>query len=251
MSKSNHPYENFRFFQKTFQKFYNGVNNLFDGLAYHSAGASHLLTNKAYQRFEMESDDLSDDSVYYGLSTYFDNTVIPHKIAVFKAGFNLWNLLPERVKQFDGGLKWAQIEGQLIEHDLSKFCYHERNGYLFHNFKSKEFDPSFEAAWNHHQKNNLHHPEYWISVNKNGTIFALEMPMNYVFEMVADWIGAGETYGNPLEPWLFGNLWKFLFHPKTAEKLLLILNEIIQGYTFEIAQSSMGVNIIMKELSND
>ena len=42
------------------------------------------------------------------------------------------------------------------------------------------------------------------------------MPKIYVAEMVADWTGAGRTYGSTLEEWLPKNIDSFLFHPSTA-----------------------------------
>lgn len=56
-------------------------------------------------------------------------------------------------------------------------------------FKSKQtskVELDFEYAWLHHQRNNLHHWQYWLRV-VDKKIVPLEMPPKYVMEMIADW----------------------------------------------------------------
>lgn len=65
-----------------------------------------------------------------------------------------------------------------------------------------------------------------MNVNRGGKVNPLEMPARYVAEMVADWIGAGEIYGQPLEQWLPANLETFQFHEETAKKLTFILHRL-------------------------
>jgi hypothetical protein len=64
--------------------------------------------------------------------------------------------------------------------------------------------------------NNAHHPEYWLSVERNGSTTALPMPSIYVGEMISDWIGASKSYGTDFKEWLPKNLPQFLWHPYTA-----------------------------------
>ena len=47
---------------------------------------------------------------------------------------------------------------------------------------------NFEKAWEHHYKNNPHHPKYWIK--DDGTI--LDMEIRYIIEMLCDWLSFGE-----------------------------------------------------------
>lgn len=51
----------------------------------------------------------------------------------------------------------------------------------------------FNVAWNHHQKRNPHHWQYWLITMDNGETFPLPMPDRYRREMLADWIGAGRA----------------------------------------------------------
>jgi Family of unknown function (DUF5662) len=49
----------------------------------------------------------------------------------------------------------------------------------------------FNIAWNHHQKRNKHHWQYWLLKNDDGEQYSVGMPMKYLKEMLCDWRGAG------------------------------------------------------------
>ena len=55
------------------------------------------------------------------------------------------------------------------------------------------------------------------------------MPALYVMEMIADWMGAGKTYGSTLEEWLPNNLHKFRFgvSHKTVHDILNDMGVIV------------------------
>lgn len=91
-----------------------------------------------------------------------------------------------------------------LVHDNSKFSLSEfipyaRYFYLS-NGKSRrgqgltsELTVNFNKAWLHHQKYNKHHWQYWLSLDEKGQLTPIEMPVKYVYEMVADWVGAGKA----------------------------------------------------------
>lgn len=145
------------------------------------------------------------------IEDYYTNTVVPHKVAVFKAG---WELRYE----VDNLEKWIW---QLLEHDLSKFSQEESAYayYLFNGDHHPKTIQNFRLAWHHHKHHNPHHPEYWFSVGKKGDTYPLDMPNEYIVEMLADWVGAGQVYGNTLEEWLPDNLHTFWFSKKTSARL--------------------------------
>lgn len=75
---------------------------------------------------------------------------------------------------------------------------------------------SFDEAWNHHQKRNLHHWQYWLLTMDSGETIALEIPQRFMLEMVADWIGAGKALGNPdTEGWFLTNKNRIRLHDST------------------------------------
>lgn len=87
----------------------------------------------------------------------------------------------------------------LVLHDWTKFTPAELPHYD-RQFFGKADDPlGFSIAWNHHQKNNKHHWEYWVPISGHTRggyqdLQPLPMPEKYIREMVADWFGAARTY---------------------------------------------------------
>lgn len=75
----------------------------------------------------------------------------------------------------------------------------------------------FNYAWNHHQKANPHHWQYWILTNDSDDPkhIALQIPVHYMREMVADWMGAGRAITGTWEcaAWYAKNKSKIILDP--------------------------------------
>lgn len=167
------------------------------------------FTDMLYSRHTVEDFAYSDDMYYWGILKYFTSTVIPHKIAVYQAGLEL-----SRNPKIDTHLSNQEKEDfirNLWLHDLSKFSANEAFGYAMYNRETGHGKEEFERSWHHHKMNNPHHPEYWLNPNRSGELEPIPMPNIYILEMIADWIGAGKTYGSTLEEWLPKNINKFKF----------------------------------------
>lgn len=125
----------------------------------------------------------------------------------------------------------------LILHDWSKFLPDEFvayaktfNGIYRYNERPKEYVDAFDKAWLIHQHRNKHHWQYWFLVQDSDSPVCVEMPVRYVYELVADWKGAGRAYGktsrgdNPnTRDWYLERKNKIMLHPNTrvlVEKLL-------------------------------
>lgn len=104
----------------------------------------------------------------------------------------------ERVKQFADWLKknlpelfnepgLGDFDELIQEHDESKFSEEEFLPYAEHFYGSGDNDFEFEQAWQHHWKNNEHHPEYWLGE---------DMPYIYILEMICDWGSFGIAKGD-------------------------------------------------------
>jgi len=112
------------------------------------------------------------------------------------------------------GLKVSAPLWRLIIHDWSKFLPSEWNPYVqnfygddshealdvISEFSLAELAPygfytkdRFTVAWNHHQKRNAHHWQYWLHTQDSGEQFPLPIPEQIAREMVADWMGAGRA----------------------------------------------------------
>lgn len=130
------------------------------------------------------------------------------------------------------GIPWAGIT-----HDLSKFSPAEWGPYVdkFYGGPWPEENPPgikyeigdlytqtwvdtrFDEAWNHHQKHNPHHWQYWILREDGGTLKVLDIPHRYRLEMLADWRGAGMaiTGRDDTRGWYERNREKMILHPNT------------------------------------
>lgn len=84
----------------------------------------------------------------------------------------------------------------LIEtHDLSKYSNDEFYGYqqFFYTADGQvAHNDSFDYAWNHHQKHNPHHWEYWVM----GCGKVLPMTGVYWLEMLCDWGAMSLKFGD-------------------------------------------------------
>lgn len=102
---------------------------------------------------------------------------------------------------FRAGLKTRAPLWRLIIHDWSKFLPSEWVPYRDYFYGEKPETGrdmsarrvAFNEAWNHHQKRNKHHWQYWLLTLDSGETFPVEMPEIYIREMVADWMGAGRA----------------------------------------------------------
>lgn len=202
-------------------------------------GEGHFLCELLFGRYVYESPMFGDDTNYWAVHEYFEKNVLPHKIHVFNAGMELakndWFL------QFIGESMESWVDNLWL-HDLSKFSANESFGYAFYKFGQENPGSTqrvFDAAWLHHKNHNEHHPEYWIDRNREGRASLLPMPKIYIAEMVADWIGAGRTYGSTIEEWLPKNLHLFIFHKQTKDDLTMFL----EGIGFEIKEYLDGIQV--------
>lgn len=173
----------------------------------------YTLVDKSYWSFADAGEDIK-------IFNYFKDTVVPHKIEVYKGGIELIEkgIVLDELKE--------AFTQNLIIHDMSKFSIEEAKGYAYYNRDTGEGREAFRLAWHHHKMNNPHHPEYWLNPTKQGNLEILPMSKIYILEMVADWIGAGRTYGNELKDWLPKNLHNFLLHKETRKTLSEILKQL-------------------------
>lgn len=154
-------------------------------------------------------------------------TISKHKWIVMKLCFNC-------------GIKWRGLM-----HDLSKYGPTEfwPSARYFQGTKSpieaEKAKIGYSAAWQHHKGHNKHHWEYWTDFDDNGNVICCKIPMNYVCEMICDWVGAGIVYSKqkcnynvpykePLEYYEAHKKGRY-FHPST-QKLIEFYLELIARY---------------------
>lgn len=117
-----------------------------------------------------------------------------------------------------------------IVHDLSKFYPSEWKPYAFTFYDddgNSRYDETedFNQAWNHHQKRNKHHWQYWLLKMDRGEILPLPMPRKYILEMAADWMGAGRAITGEWEAreWYSNNKDKIQLASATGNQVRSIL----------------------------
>lgn len=95
-------------------------------------------------------------------------------------------------------------------------------------------DANFNHAWNHHQKSNKHHWQYWLLTNDSDTpqTRPLAMPDRYVREMVADWVGAGIAITGRMEvgAWYASNKSKIILFEQTRDQVEQLIAEVENYY---------------------
>jgi hypothetical protein len=116
----------------------------------------------------------------------YKHYVIKHKTNVKKFADWLKTNCPEVFENVD----LNAFDDIIREHDESKFSEKEFEPYAnfwYNDNDHYDYDPAYEAAWEHHWMNNEHHPEYW-----NGD----DMPLIYILEMLCDWGSFSIAKGN-------------------------------------------------------
>lgn len=120
--------------------------------------------------------------------------------------------------------------------------YGDWRNYMGEKYTQAWVDARFDAAWNHHQKRNPHHWQYWVLHEDSGKTACIAMPDRYRREMLADWRGAGMAINgkDDTRNWYLKNRTNMLLHPNTRQwiesELGLLAN--IDGTEVSIAEMS-------------
>lgn len=122
------------------------------------------------------------------MSIKYDKYLTQH-IGNVEKGFNwICENLPDLVTAF-GSI--TDLRRQICgHHDNSKYSDEEYYAYDKHFYGNPASpDMEFRYAWLHHIHNNPHHWQYWILHNDDPDkdMEILDMPYNYILEMICDW----------------------------------------------------------------
>ncbi|MDA3856436.1 MAG: DUF5662 family protein [Candidatus Woesearchaeota archaeon] len=134
------------------------------------------------------------------------------------------------LKNFTGE-RYEKLEYNIDNHDNSKWDNEEfapyRKNFFPVNPEEKETN-EFESAWNHHQKTNPHHWQYWLMWSK-GETKALEMSYIATLEMLLDWTAMAYKFKDTPSKYYDKNKDTMLLHKKTrslVEELLPLFTEL-------------------------
>ena len=137
------------------------------------------------------------------MSKQYDDYIVNHKANVIRGYDWLRDNLPDLFQ--DVGV--VVLDYQIYCHDDSKSEsdeYHAYDTYFYSGSKTSDVVQEFNKAWLTHIHRNPHHWQYWILINDNpkeGEII-LDMPFNYIIEMICDWWAFSWAKGNLYE--IFG-----------------------------------------------
>lgn len=131
------------------------------------------------------------------MSKEYNEYLLQHKEAVAAAydwiNDNLPDLVLDETGLLEPLIKWR--------HDESKYTaeeYDAYDAYFYGGVWSEEVVDNFNRAWLHHIHNNPHHWQHWILVNDEEGIgeIILDMPYQYIIEMICDWWSFSFRTGN-------------------------------------------------------
>lgn len=114
------------------------------------------------------------------MSKAYTDYIITHRSNVKKA----YNWLRENK------IITKNLDAQITMHDISKYSdeeYLAYDEYFYGKEKTEKVESDFNYAWLHHIHKNPHHWQYWVLKHDDEPEEALEMPENYVYEMICDW----------------------------------------------------------------
>ena len=156
--------------------------------------------------------------------------------------------LAEHIGNVNKGLHWmldnlplSQEEKDAIEdalthdHDYSKNStaeYDAYDKYFYGGNQSYAVKVAFDYAWLHHIHHNPHHWQYWVLLEddpETGVPFkTLQIPLVYIFEMIADWWTFSWKNNNLFEifNWYADHRHKQFIHPESRKMLENVLKKI-------------------------
>ena len=135
------------------------------------------------------------------MSREYDLYLEQHRGNVAKGFYWIRENLPEIL--IDSHI--TPYESQIcFEHDASKseldeyFAY---DAYFYGGNRSYQVVQDFNKAWILHQHRNPHHWQYWVLFNDDPGegMDILDMPYNYIIEMICDWWGFSWNSGDLYE----------------------------------------------------
>ena len=123
-----------------------------------------------------------------------------------------------------------QLMTQMNLHDISKWSREEFDAYdnYFYGKRTEKVKTEFNYAWLHHIHNNPHHWQHWVLVNDEDGTKALEIPREYVIEMICDWWSFSHKTGNLYEifDWYKSHKKNMILHENTKKLVEELLDRI-------------------------
>ena len=170
------------------------------------------------------------------MSIEYDNYLKEHKTNVLKGYHWIRENLPELAEQLDEGEMEWQID---MAHDASKtdiLEYEAYDKYFYGGNRSYQVVQDFSYAWLNHIHNNPHHWQHWVLLNDDpdeGEII-MDMPLNYIIEMICDWWSFSWSKGNLRE--IFDWYQKRYYYIKLSDKTRKTVDDILRKIQLKLTE---------------
>lgn len=177
------------------------------------------------------------------MSKQYDLYLQDHRANVAKG----WEWIKENLPQV-ADLCPIGIEHQICyEHDISKDEpdeYHAYDAYFYGGNRSYQVVQDFNYAWLKHIHRNPHHWQYWILTNDDPELgeIILDMPYEYIVEMICDWWAFSWKSGNLTE--IFNWYEQHRDYMKLSPTTRLCVEEIL-----EMIKAKLVVEIVKEEVN--
>lgn len=175
------------------------------------------------------------------MSVQYDNYLQLHKNNVYKGFEWIQQNLPDLLVD---GVGW-QTE---FAHDTSKTDpdeYEAYDAYYYGGNRSYQVVQDYNRAWLLHLHRNPHHWQYWVLINDdpNEGEIVLDMPDNYILEMICDWWAFSWAKGNLKEifGWYDEHKDYMKLSDRTRKNVELILSKIKEKLSDEEQLAHHGV----------
>lgn len=185
-----------------------------------------MLNNKELQEIELQEIGLKE--------TEYRNYIREHIANVQK----VWKCVADSENLKLDDYYYHRIYYLVTEHDKSKYYDDEFYSYRRY-FYPTESDKTnleyhkkeFKYAWHYHQKRNPHHWEYWALIKYGGVIESLNMPLEYMVEMLCDWSGMSLKFNDLPSGFYQKNKSRMILSGKThdyIERIIDIFDKAVQ-----------------------
>lgn len=149
--------------------------------------------------------------------------------------------LKQHINNVEKAFKWLldkgiinnehyKVSGAIFLHDESKCSRQELEPYAeyFYGERTEQVKKNFNYAWLRHIHLNKHHWQHWVLINDDDGTVALEMPYEYVVEMICDWWSFSHKTGNlkGIFDWYESHKEKMILHENTRKLVEEILQKI-------------------------
>lgn len=160
------------------------------------------------------------------MSKEYDKMLETHSAAIRKAFYWIRKSLPELLIDIPG----VDYELNILLHDDTKTVPSEYKAFdeYYCGKHTKNTMQNYRMAYLEHVHRNQHHWQYWILINDDGTKVNMDMPYEYIIEMICNWWARSWEEGDPylIFTWYEENKSKIKLSKRTKDTVEEILDKL-------------------------